>query len=64
MADEDGLLESIQAANKAWKELTDYERKVTGIDLAEKSQTAAAGKTDITLQLPISPEAAADIKPV
>lgn len=54
-ADSTGETEDIQAANFAWKQLTDYERKVTGIELGEKAATAAAGKTDITLQLPISP---------
>lgn len=63
-ADSTGTTEDIQAANRAWKELTDYERKVTGIDLAERTQQATAGKTEVNLHLPISPEKAREIIPV
>lgn len=49
---------------EAEKRILEQERLVTGITAAERAATASAGKTDITLQIPISPEQAREIKPV
>ena len=55
---------ALETAMKAWRQLTEYERQVTGIAQAERQATASSGKTELTLQLPITPDQLDQIKPV
>jgi len=59
-----GSTKDLEAAMRAWRQLTEYERQVTGIAQAERQATAATGKTELTLQLPITPDQLDQIKPV